>query len=50
MLHRREWGAGQPVIAYEQEGVGGKRFIASSLGAVDEVDEATLAQLVPGAK
>jgi hypothetical protein len=31
--------AGQPVIAYEQEGVGGKRFVASSLGAVDEIDE-----------
>ena len=42
--------AGQPVIAYEQEGIGGKRYVASSLGAVDEVDEATLAQLVPGAK
>jgi hypothetical protein len=39
--------AGQPVIAYEQEGVGGKRYVASNLGAVDEVDEATFQQLVP---
>ncbi len=38
---------GQPVIAYEKVGVGGKRFIASSLGAVDEVDEAKFKELVP---
>jgi hypothetical protein len=41
---------GQPVIAYEQEGAGGKRFVASSLGAVQEVDEAEFKRLVPGAK
>jgi hypothetical protein len=40
---------GYPVIAYEQEGVGGKRFVASSVGAVDEVDEAKFKELVPGA-
>ena len=40
---------GYPVIAYEQEGVGGKRFVASSVGAVDEVDEATFKELVPDA-
>jgi hypothetical protein len=41
--------AGAPVIAYEQEGVGGKRFVANSLGAVEEVDGARFRQLVPGA-
>jgi hypothetical protein len=40
--------AGQPVIAYEQEGVEGKRFVASKLGAVAEVDEAAFAKMVPG--
>ena len=39
--------AGQPVIAYESKGVGGKRFVASSLGAVDEVTEARFKELVP---
>lgn len=42
--------AGQPVIAYEQEGVGGKRYVASNLGAVEEVDETRFRELVPGAK
>jgi len=41
--------AGSPVIAYEQLGVGGKRFVASSMGAVEEVDEARFRELVPGA-
>lgn len=39
--------AGAPVIAYEQQGVGGKRFVASSIGAVEEVDEARFKQWVP---
>ena len=39
--------AGAPVVAYEQEGVGGRRYVASSLGAVQEVDEARLRELVP---
>lgn len=39
--------AGMPVIAYESKGVGGKRFVASSLGAVDEVTEARFRELVP---
>lgn len=39
--------AGQPVFAYEQEGVDGKRLVASSLGAVQEVDEAEFKRLVP---
>lgn len=42
--------AGQPVFAYEAEGVGGKRFVASSLGAVAEVDEAEFKRLVPDAR
>jgi hypothetical protein len=40
---------GQPVFAYEQQGVGGRRLVASSLGAVEEVDEATFKRLVPTA-
>lgn len=40
--------AGQPVIAYEKVGVGGRRFVASQLGAVEEVDEARFKELVPG--
>ena len=40
---------GAPVIAYEQEGVGGKRFVASSLAAIEEVDEARFRELVPNA-
>jgi len=38
---------GQPVIAYEQIGVSGKRYVASFLGAVEEVDEARFRELVP---
>lgn len=41
--------AGSPVIAYERTGVEGKRFVASSIGAVEEVDEARFKQLVPQA-
>lgn len=40
--------AGSPVIAYEQEGQGGRRWVASSMGAIEEVDEARFKQLVPG--
>ena len=40
---------GQPVIAYERTGVSGKRFVASSIGAVEEVDEARFKELVPNA-
>lgn len=40
--------SGQPVIAYEKVGVEGKRFVASQLGAVEEVDEARFKELVPG--
>ena len=38
------------VIAYEQEGQGGTRFVATDLGKVEEVDEARFRELVPGAK
>ena len=38
--------ADSPVIAYEKVGVGGKRFVASVLGAVEEVDEQRFKQLV----
>jgi hypothetical protein len=41
--------AGQPVFAYEKVGVGGKRMVASSLGAVAEVDETEFKRLVPAA-
>jgi hypothetical protein len=40
--------AGFPVIAYEQEGVGGKRYVASSM-AIEEVDDARFHALVPSA-
>lgn len=35
------------VVAYEQEGVGGKRFIANDLGGVEEVDQARFKEIVP---
>ena len=38
------------VVAYEQVGVGGKRYIATSLGEVKEITLAELQQLVPSAK
>ena len=41
--------AGQPVVAYEQDGVNGKRFVASKMGAVEEVDEARFRKMVPDA-
>jgi hypothetical protein len=41
---------GMPVVAYEQEGVDGKRYVATVVGAVEEVDEARFRELVPDAK
>ncbi len=38
-----------PVIAYEQTGVDGKRYVANLLGAVEQVDEATFREHVPNA-
>jgi hypothetical protein len=39
----------QDVIAYEQEGLEGKRWIATSVGEVREVDEAKFQELKPDA-
>ena len=41
---------GAPVVAHEKEGVKGKRFVASALGAVAEVDEAEFRKMVPNAR
>jgi hypothetical protein len=41
---------GSPVIAYEQEGKGGKRFVASAVGAVEEVDAVRFRELAPAAE
>jgi hypothetical protein len=41
---------GAPVVAYEKEGVKGKRFVASALGAVVEVEEAEFRKMVPDAR
>jgi hypothetical protein len=41
---------GMPVVAYEQEGVDGKRYVATMVGAVEEVDEGRFRELVPDAK
>src|SRR5262245_14244731 len=38
------------VIAYEQTGKGGRRFVAFSTTAVEEIDEARFAELVPQRK
>lgn len=40
---------GQPIFAYEQDGVDGSRFVANSLGAVEEVDEEQFRKMVPTA-
>lgn len=40
----------ESVVAYEQEGLAGKRYIATALGDVREVTVAELQLLVPGAK
>ncbi len=39
--------AGAPVVAYEQDGLNGKRFVASSMGAVEEVDAVRFQKMVP---
>ena len=41
---------GAPVVGYEQEGVGGKRIVASALPAMAEVDEAEFRKMVPDGK
>jgi hypothetical protein len=35
------------VIAYEQEGLSGKRYVATRLGRIEEVDEARFREMVP---
>jgi hypothetical protein len=35
------------VVAYEQDGVDGKRLVGFSLGTIEEVDEARFKELVP---
>lgn len=37
---------GSPVVAYEKQGVGGKRYVASSLGAVENVEDARFREWV----
>ena len=41
---------GAPVVGYEQVGAEGKRFVASGLPAVVEVDEAEFRKMIPDAK
>ena len=41
---------GAPVVGYEQIGAEGKRFVASGLPAVAEVDEAAFRKMIPDAK
>jgi hypothetical protein len=36
--------SGGPMIAWEQTGVGGKRFVADALGRVEEIDDAAFQQ------
>jgi hypothetical protein len=38
------------VVAYEQKGKNGKRFVANDLGQIQEVDEARFKEMVPGAR
>jgi hypothetical protein len=42
-------GPGQPmeVVAYEQTGVGGRRYVAFALGGVEEVSEDELEKIIP---
>ena len=44
------YGKPKQVIAYEAVGVEGSRYIADNLGVVQEVDEATFAEMVPDAE
>lgn len=42
-------GPSGPVVIHEKVGSGGKRFVGTSLGNVEEVDEARFRELVPAA-
>jgi hypothetical protein len=50
VLSKNSGPGGAPVVGYEQVGAAGKRFVASTLGAVVEVDDAEFRKLVPDAK
>ena len=43
----RPKGVGNDVLAFEQKGVGGKRYVGYGLGFVEEVDEQRFSELVP---
>ena len=40
-------GGGEEVVAYEQEGVDGKRLVGFSMGSIEEADQARFDELVP---
>lgn len=40
-------GQSSNIFAWEQDGIGGKRFVAGTLGEILEVDQAKFQQLVP---
>ncbi|WP_254507703.1 hypothetical protein [Anatilimnocola floriformis] len=40
-------GPSGPVVIYEKAGAGGRRFVGTSLGNVEEVDDARFRELVP---
>jgi hypothetical protein len=42
-------GPTMPIIAYEQTGVNGNRYVADMVGGVREVDETKFRELVPDA-
>jgi hypothetical protein len=42
-------GPTMPIVAYEQTGVEGKRYVADMVGGVQEVEEAKFKELVPDA-
>jgi hypothetical protein len=39
--------SGPSIVAHEKTGAGGKRFVATSLGGVEEVDEAKFQSMLP---
>jgi hypothetical protein len=43
-------GQGINVFVYEEQGIGGKRYVGGTLGQIEEVDEARFKELVPDAK
>jgi hypothetical protein len=46
----RPKGVGNDVLAFEQLGVGGKRYVGYGLGFVEELDEQRFSELVPDDK